>query len=139
MKLKVLAILVMGLVSIQGYAQEGFTYYGTSSRGTDYYYKIKSDKSSDDLGLSKWSKEVWIMSIDKPRTIKNKKGKYVKTGGGKILDLIDMYCSSQKYQIKSSIEYNSKGKVIWSKDFPSFPEYIVPGSVMETLYDEICD
>lgn len=132
MKLKVLAILVMGLVSIQGYAQEGFT-YAFSSRGTDYYYKIKRDNS---LGLSK---QVWVMRIEEPKTIRNKKGKYVKKGGGKILELIEISCSSQEVETKSIVKYNSKGEIIWSKDFPSFPEYIVPGSVMEALYDEICD
>lgn len=140
MKLKVLAILVMGLVSIQGYAQERFT-YAFSSGGTDYYYKIKRDNSNDDyLGLSKlFPKEVWIMRIEEPRTIKNKKGKYVKTGGGKILQLMDISCSSQTYQIKSSVKYNSKGEVISSDDFGHFPKNIPPGSVIEGLYDEICD
>lgn len=132
MKLKVLAILVMGLVSIQGYAQEGFT-YAFSVKDGEYYYKIKRDTS---FGLSK---EVWIMDIEKPKTIKNKKGKYVKTGGGKILHLMDISCSSQTYQIKSSVKYNSKGKVISSDNSPSFSEYIVPGTVMEGLYDEICN
>lgn len=77
--------------------------------------------------------------IEKPRTIKNKKGKYVKTGGGKILQLMDISCSSQTYQIKSGVRYNSKGEVIASDNFGDFPKNIVPGTVMESLYDEICD
>lgn len=133
MKLKALTIMIMSLISLQIYAQEDFTYVTSSKDGIDYYYKMKSD---DELGMSK---ELWIKNNEKTRRVKNKKGQYVSVGGGKTLTLMKINCYSKTYELKKTIKYNSKGDIISSKNWLGFPEDIVPNSIVEGIYDEVCD
>lgn len=135
MKLRLLAFLLLGLISSKGYSQDGFVYSTSSTDGTDYYYKIK-----DTTGFSNsiFSVELWLKHNNKPKRIKNKKGKYITTGGEKILRLVNISCSSQTYTVESTVKYNSRGQVVYSDEFPRPSEHIVPGSVMEGVYEDVC-
>lgn len=135
MKLRLLAFLLLGLISSKGYSQDGFIYSTSSTDGTDFYYKIKD---TTDFFNSISSVELWLRYNTPSKRVKNKKGKYITTGGEKILRLLTIYCSSQTYDVKSTIKYNSRGQVIYSDDFPEHSQNIVPGSVMEGVYKDVC-
>lgn len=135
MKLRLLAFLLLGLISSKGYSQDGFIYSTSSTDGTDFYYKIKD---TTEFSNSIFSVELWLKYNIKSKRVKNKKGKYITTGGGHTLQLLDISCSSQTYSIESTIKYNSKGQVVYSDEFPRPSEHIAPGSVMEGVYKDVC-
>lgn len=132
MKLKALIVAVLIFISFKGYSQDGFTYATTAKDGTEFYYKIKDIDNG-------FSTEVWIKSYEKAKKVKNKKGKYITVGGGYTLSLLEIFCYSQTYKIKALVKYNSRGQVVSSDNIGSvISENIVPGSVMESIYNEVC-
>lgn len=125
-----LAILLFINVSYSQ-SDEDFNFVTTSKDGTEYYVYIEKN--------TEYSKEIWVKSLIPTKTIKNKKGKYVKIGGGYNLAFIIMSCSKKKYDINQTVSYNKDGKVTENSDFPSYDKKIVPGSVMSGIYDFVCN
>ncbi|AZA87550.1 hypothetical protein EG349_12480 [Chryseobacterium shandongense] len=121
------------ILSAYLYSQQGgFQYATTDNKGVDYYFKLEG---SNLYGLSQ---KVWIKYTAESRKIKNKKGKLINSGGGKVLTLFDISCQYNTYQILNTIKYNKNGDVIWSNNIPSSTENVVAGSVMEGIYEAIC-
>lgn len=136
MKLRLLAFLLLGLISSKGYSQDGFIYSTSSTDGTHFYYKIKD---TTEFFNSISSVKLWLKYNNKPKRVKTKKGKYITTGGGEVLELLDISCSSQTYAVESTVKYNSRGQIIYSDDLPKYySQNIVPGSVMEGVYKDVC-
>jgi hypothetical protein len=110
---------------------ENFSYATSGTDGTDYFVLIEKVTDS--------SKEVWVKKINPTKTVKNKKGNYIKTGGGHSMTFIIIDCSEKKYDIKERIAYDRNGKVIRNDDFPVYENRIVPGSVMSGIYNFVCN
>ena len=85
------------------------------------------------------SADVWIKAKEKSKTYKNSKGKVITTGGNIGLWLMKISCSnSRKYTIEKFIQYNSKGVPIAEEDGSYKEEYVVPGTMMDSIFDSIC-
>lgn len=129
---KVLILITIILSEYLYSQQDGFQYAATDNKGVDYYLKLEGDNL---YGLSQ---KVWIKHIDESKQIKSKKGKLISTDRGKVLTLFNISCQYNTYQILNTIKYNKNGDVIWSNNIPSSTENVVPGSVMEGIYEAIC-
>ncbi len=128
-------ILILFTIILSAYLysqQEGFQYATTDKKGIDYYYKLERNN------LYGMSQKVWIKYAAESKQVKNKKGKLINSGGGKVLTLFDISCQYNTYQILNTIKYNKKGEVIWSNNIPSTTENVVPGSLIEGIYEVIC-
>ena len=121
----------MLLISVSSYAQDGFQ-YATTGNGVDYYYRIENS------GLLGMYKEIWL-KYDKPtKKVKTKSGKYVTRGGGYTMAFMEIGCSSKTHQTKNIINYDKNGNVTERDDIPTFSKPIVPGSVIEGIYNAVC-
>ncbi|MDR6406109.1 MULTISPECIES: surface-adhesin E family protein [Chryseobacterium] len=129
---KVLILITIILSAYLYSQQDGFQYATTDNKGVDYYLKLEGNNL---YGLSQ---KVWVKHIAESKQIKSKKGKLISTGGGKVLTLFDISCQYSTYQILNTIKYNKNGDVIWSNNIPSSTENLVPGSVMQGIYEAIC-
>ena len=139
MKLKFLTFALITLLPFNVWAQwgqldqDGFRYVATSNRGVSFYYRIQSY-----IDIMK-SADVWIKAKEKSKTYKNSKGKVITTGGNIGLWLMKISCSnSRKYTIEKFIQYNSKGVPIAEEDGSYKEEYVVPGTMMDSIFDSIC-
>ena len=139
MKLKFLTFALITLLPFNVWAQwgqldqDGFRYVATSNRGVSFYYRIQSS-----IDIMK-SADVWIKAKEKSKTYKNSKGKVITTGGNIGLWLMKISCSnSRKYTVKKAIKYNSKGVIIAKEDGYYKEEYVIPGSIMDSIFDSIC-
>ena len=110
---------------------EDFTYIATEKNETKYYIHFEKE------GII--SKEYWVKRIFPTKTIKNKKGKYVTTGGGYDFVYLEINCENKTYSTSDSIRYDSKGNVI-ARDYSNeFNSKIIPGSVLFNIYGKICN
>lgn len=132
---KLFIIFILSFLPIHSFSQEDFKYATSSKDGTDYYIKIVEKDSEYGLLPLK----VWVKNTNKTKTFKNKKGKLVTTGGGYTLVLMEISCRSKTYIIKQSVTYNNAGNVTESDDnYSPISKEIVPGSVMEGIFDSAC-
>ena len=120
------------LMSNYGFSQSDndFLYARSDTKGGDYYVYIEKAEYG--------SKEIWIKKTEPLKTVKNKKGKYVKTGGGHTLQFVIIDCSNRKYDVKQRITYDKSGDVVDNNDFPSYDNKVIPGSVMSGIFDFVC-
>lgn len=121
------------LISNLGFSQSDsdFRYATSDTKGGDYYVYVEKTEYG--------SKEIWIKKIEPEKTIKNKKGKYIKTGGRHTLSFVIINCSNREFDVKQRITYDKTGNVVENNDFPSYGNKIVPGSVMSGIYDFVCN
>ncbi|MBW8359593.1 MAG: hypothetical protein K0M63_07310 [Weeksellaceae bacterium] len=111
-------------------AQEGFQ-YAVTGNGVDYYYRIENDI----MGISK---QIWL-KYDRPsKKVKTKSGKYVTKGGGFTMAYMEIGCSSKTHQTNNIINYDNNGNPTERDDTPTFSKPIVPGSVIEGVYNAVC-
>ena len=131
---KIIFILTLFLAStttIFAQSDEEFTYATSDKQGDNYYVYIESTESN-------YSK-VWIKSITTEKSYKNKKGKLVKTGGGKTMTFVKINCSDREYDSIESTTYNKSGSVINYRDYPIYNEKVIPGSVMSGIFRTVCN
>jgi hypothetical protein len=114
---------------------DGFIYYGTGSGNTEYYYNIEK---SQILSYNNKIMDVWIKSVNPIKTVKNKNGKYIKTGGEQTLRLIEFVCDNSTYNIKFVIQYDKNDKVIFEDNDLQFDMQFIPGTVYNELKKTIC-
>lgn len=110
---------------------DDFNYVTTSTKGTEFYVYIEKNTN--------YSKEVWVKFINPTKTIKNKKGKYVKVGGDFNVTFYTIYCSTKKYDSSKTVSYNKNGDITYSGDLQNYGERIIPGSVLSSIYDFVCN
>lgn len=111
-------------------SNDDFTYAATDTSNIDFYFLI--EKVTDSY------KEVWIKAISPEKTIKNKKGKYIKTGGGHKLSFMNIYCDDRKFDALETVSYDKNGKVTGSNYEPNYDNRVIPGSVMSAIFESIC-
>lgn len=113
-------------------SDEDFSYATSSKDGIDYFVYIEKTEYDG-------SKSIWVKSTKPIKTIKNKKGKTVKTGGGKTLTFMKIDCSERTFDILETIEYDKSGNVVKSYNDYSYGNRIVPGSIMTGIHGYVCD
>src|SRR6218665_908345 len=81
-------------------SNDNFTYLSlvSDNKGSEYSFYIEKEYYS--------SKEVWIKKIESEKTVKNSKGKYIKTGGKQILQFMSINCSEYEFHVKQTISYD---------------------------------
>lgn len=131
MKTKLFLLVLFFLSFSKIYSQtEEFNYVTSSKSGEDYYVLIK--KYND------YSTEIWVKKTEPIKYKKNKKGKTIKTGGGNVLTFMTIKCGESTYDLGECISYYENGNVKSSVDISSYENRVIPGSVMEALYDFVC-
>jgi hypothetical protein len=132
----ILAIMVLMLLSSVGYGAD-WKYYGSSSDLTCCFYDTQSV-----------SCEQNITKVSDMRILSNRcKAEYIKRNlnNPKIedinytIDKLEINCSKNLINIRSTILYDSKGGVIRSFDYPE-PEFqeVVPESIEAELVEIFC-
>jgi hypothetical protein len=114
---------------------DGFIFYGIGSGKTEYYYNI--EKSHTTASFNKIM-DVWIKSVNPIKTVKNKNGKYIKTGGEKTLRLIEIVCDESTYNIKYVIQYDKNDNMIFEDNDLQIDMQFIPGTVYSELKKAIC-
>lgn len=109
---------------------DGFKYVAKSKDGSIYSVIIEKTTYGNT--------EIWVKNTIPLKTIKNSKGKLVKSGGGHVLTYMVVNCDDKEFTIEEKVIYNSKGDVVKSDKIGSFNNKIVPGSVMSAIYSNIC-
>lgn len=133
---KVLIILCLLFATIS-YSQneDGFEYIGDSNDGTQYFVKIEKINFN--------SKDTWLKWIEPTKTVKNKKGKYVKIGGGHTLMAVKFYCEDKIYESTDCYVYDRNGNLKSHIDMSNFrdkyEERIIPGTHIESVFNHVCE
>lgn len=96
---------------------------------------------SDELSLDN-IKKVWIKDVQKKLEIISEKGKKIIILNGYTVSLREFDCTLRKSKLISYINYNSKGKVIYSakkEDYEQSWEDVAPDTVGEFLLTKTCE
>lgn len=133
---KQLQIIALVLLPFIAYSQERFEYVTSSKDGKDYYTKIVKKDSEYEYSPLK----VWVKSINKTKTFKNKNGKLVTTGGEYTLALMEISCRLKTYIVKQLVTYNKAGNITdFVNNYSStVSKEIVPDSIMEKIFYSVC-
>ena len=123
------------LLSCNIYSQQSGFEYAVTGNNIDYYVRIESDIDSS-MGLYS---NFWLKYDTPAKKIKTKSGKYINSGGGYTLAYMTISCYNKSHQTKNIIRYNKSGNVIGRDDIPTFDKPIVPGSVVEGIYNKVCN
>lgn len=107
--------------------------------GQDFKFAFKSDKTNIYI-KEEGNGKAWVKYVDQIRTIKNKKGKYVKVGGETFMTYDRYDCKNKTTSSKAYIKYNRNGNVVDSYDYGFFTneKSIIPGTVGEGILDIVC-
>ena len=132
MKKKLFFTLVFSLFCTLSFSQsdEDFKYATSDVNGSDYYVYIEKVNYS--------TKEIWLKVVKPTKKVKNKKGKYVETGGGHTLSFMTINCNEKKFDITETHSYDKNGNVIRNNNYPSYDNKVVPGSVMSGVFSFAC-
>ena len=133
---KALIILCLFFATIS-YSQneDGFEYIGDSNDGTKYFVKIEKVNFN--------SKDAWLKWIEPTKTVKNKKGKYIKIGGDNTLMAVKFYCEDRIYESTDCYVYDRNGNLKSHIDMSNFrdkyEERIIPGTHIESVFNHVCE
>ena len=115
--------------------EDGFEYIGDSDDGTKYFVKIEKMNFN--------SKDTWLKWVEPTKTVKNKKGKYIKRGGGHTLIAIKFYCEDRKYESTDCYVYDRNGNLKSHIDMSAFrdkyEERVIPGTHIESVFNYVCE
>ncbi len=129
---KIFFTLLFIIICQKSFSQDDeFKYVASSRDGTEVYVLFERD--------SYGTKEFWVKMVAPIKTIKNKKGKLIKTGGGYILTFFKMNCSSKTYSTSDGLEYNKEGEVIRRNFFDVYNEKVIPGTILSGVYKYVCE
>lgn len=119
-------------LSFFAYSQSNveYTYVATTDDGVEFYLYVEN---SDRFDVGLWLKEI------KPfKTIKNKQGKNIQSGGGYTLSFITIICDERTFSISKVVKYNIQNKIISNKESMGVLHKIIPGSVMGVVRASVC-
>lgn len=118
------------------YDEQGFSYVTSSTDGKKYYMKIEKTQKLFDTTIM--MADVWV-KYNSPSKTKGKNGKSMKIEGGYYLEYMSFDCIGKMYSRGEILQYDSKGKLINTNSrFSHVTRKIVPGSVVEGLYETAC-
>lgn len=126
---KILLILIL-LFTSKIYSQNNDFVYVTSAKdGTEVYVKQEDEVFN--------TKHFWIKMTNPVKKVKSKSGKYIKSGGGYTMQFMKLDCSDKTYSTSDGVMYNTSGKVV-REVFDLYNERVIPGSIMEGIYNYVC-
>jgi hypothetical protein len=129
---KILFTLLLILISQKSLSQnDEFTYVASATDGTEVYVLYERDNYG--------TKEFWVKMVKPVKTVKNKKGKFIKSGGGYTLAFFKMDCSTKTYSTSDGVEYNRNGQVVNRSFIDVYDEKVIPGSVLSAVYKFVCE
>ncbi|WP_149208049.1 surface-adhesin E family protein [Flavobacterium johnsoniae] len=129
-KIFFLALFIM--ICNKSFSQSDEFQYVTSAKdGTEIY--LYFEKGNDDI------KEFWLKIINPTKTVKNKKGQLIKTGGDSSVQFYKLDCSEKRYSTSDGVIYDRSGKVIQKIYTDSYDDKIIPGTVMSSVYRYVCE
>ncbi|HSD06250.1 hypothetical protein [Flavobacterium sp.] len=131
---KTLFTLLILIISSKTFSQtdDEFQYITSSKSGNELYIHFEKDNYG--------TKEFWLKITEPIKTIKNKSGKLIKTGGGYTLEYIKMDCAEKEYSSSDAIKYDKNGNPTRRPEYyDTQGEKIIPGSVMSSVYRYICE
>lgn len=109
-----------------GQSNEDFTFITNSTNGAKIYAMVEKENN------------IWVKIVQPIKTIKNKKGQFVKVGGSYDLMFITLNCSDREYDRNNYITYNRNGNLITNDDSHDYGIKVIPGSVMSVIFDWAC-
>ncbi|MBC8643728.1 surface-adhesin E family protein [Flavobacterium lindanitolerans] len=121
------------LFSFTTYSQTKFELIATSGDNTKYYVKIES------TNLDNMAKTIWLKIEKSPKKIKSKSNKIAYHSQGYTLYYMTMYCHDRKYDNPEIYFYDGKGRLIEKNEILIYNANIVPDTIIETVYDYVCD
>lgn len=131
MKQKLL-IIIFFIITCKSFSQNDEFQYVTSSKdGTEVY--LYFEKGNDQI------KEFWLKIIDPTKTVKNKKGQSIKTGGDSIVQFYKLDCSEKRYSTSDGVLYDRNGKVVKKIYVDSYDDKIIPGTILSAVYRYVCE
>lgn len=129
---KVLFTAFLLIVFSKSFSQNDEFQYVTSAKdGTEIY--LYFEKGNDDI------KEFWLKIINPTKTVKNKKGQLIKTGGDSNVQFYKLDCSEKRYSTSDGVIYDRNGKIIQKIYIDSYDDKIIPGTVMNAVYRYVCE
>lgn len=120
------------IISANSFSQndDEYQYVGSAKDGTKVYILFEKEN----YGM----KEFWIKMINPVKTVKNKKGKLIKSGGGYTLEFCEMNCSAKTFSTSNGIKYNKNGDVAQRLYDDTYNERVIPGTIMDAIHNYIC-
>lgn len=124
---KILLTILLFTIYTKSFSQNDEFQYVTSTKdGTEIYLYFEKDND----GI----KEFWLKMINPIKTVKNKKGKLIKTGGDSSVQFYKLNCSEKRYSTSDGVIYDREGKVIQKIYSDSYDDKIIPGTVLSAVY-----
>lgn len=109
---------------------EDFILAASAKDGSEYYVYI--EKVNYD------SKDIWVKNPIPVKSVKNKKGKLIKSGGGYTLAFMKVNCSDREYDLIQTIAYDKNGNVKENYENDSYGNKVIPGSIMSGIFEYVC-
>ncbi len=109
---KILPIILLFIISSKSFSQNDEFQYVTSAKdGTEVYLYFERDNNG--------TKEFWLKIINPIKTIKNKKGQLIKSGGDSSVQFYKLDCSEKRYSTSDGVIYDRNGAPPGSPDIRS--------------------
>lgn len=129
---KILFTILLCIISSKSFSQnDEFQYVASAKDGTEVYLYFEKDNDG--------TKEFWLKIINPIKTLKNKKGKLIKTGGDSTIEFYKLNCSDKTYSTSDGVVYNRNGEVIRKIYINAYDDRIIPGTIMSGVYKYICE
>jgi hypothetical protein len=108
-----------------------FQYITSTKDGSEVYLYFERDHEGN--------KEFWLKVINPTKTVKNKKGQLIKTGGDSSIQFYKLDCSEKRYSTSDGVIYDRNGKVIQKIYTDSYDDKIIPGTILSAVYRYVCE
>jgi len=129
---KILPIILLFIISSKSFSQnDEFQYVASAKDGTEVYLYFERDNNG--------TKEFWLKIINPIKTIKNKKGQLIKSGGDSSVQFYKLDCSEKRYSTSDGVIYDRNGKVSQKIYIDSYNDKIIPGTVLSAVYRYVCE
>lgn len=128
----ILLTILFFISSSKSFSQnDDFQYVTSTKDGTGIYLYFEKDND----GIQ----EFWLKVINPIKTVKNKKGKLIKTGGDSSVQFYKLNCPEKRYSTSDGVIYDRDGKVIQKIYIDSYDDKIIPGTVLSAVYRYVCE
>ncbi|QSW89945.1 hypothetical protein J0383_03790 [Flavobacterium endoglycinae] len=129
---KILFTAFLLIVFSKSFSQtDEFQYVTSGQDGTEVYLFFERDNDG--------YKEFWLKLVSPTKTVKNKKGKLIKTGGDSTLQFYKLDCSEKTYSTSDGVIYNRNGEAIKKIYINSYDDKIIPGTILSAVYKFVCE
>ena len=129
---KILFTAFLLIVFSKSFSQtDEFQYVTLGQDGTEVYLFFERDNDG--------YKEFWLKLVSPTKTVKNKKGKLIKTGGDSTLQFYKLDCSEKTYSTSDGVIYNRNGEAIKKIYINSYDDKIISGTILSAVYKFVCE